>query len=511
MAQLSPIFNLPYFTDNNGDPLAGGRIFTYEAGSTSSLKATYVDQAETASNPNPIVLDAAGRLPGGTAIWLSAGELYNLILTAPDGTTVLKSFDDVSGVILSSGGGGGGGGGVWVETPGASYLSSTSFLVPGNFTAQYGVGNRVRVTITGGYTYGVVTAVSFGGGNTTVTILVDGANLNPSLSAAEYSVLFASPAEAVDAGGVSYFDALPYSAANTVGNKVKALDTSVTAVTNRVNSMRQVWPATGPAGAYTVTVNPAFTSYSADQILTVRFQNAGTGVATININDLGAVGLSQYNTAGTLGNPVIAAGQVSDIAYNGSVFVLLDSLAPAAAAAPRGIQVFTSNGTFTTPAGVSTIRVTCIGGGGGGGSSVDVSGFDSPAWLPGGGGGGGCTSVRYFPTAPGATYAVAIGVAGTGGAYIGPVGTNGGPGGTTSFGVTLVTAPGGSGGVAGGPGGLGGTGGVGELVFIGTPGGVTTPGVATGGGSYGFGGAGGQPAFGQGGLNGTAGVCYVEW
>ena len=511
---LSPIFNLPYFTDNNGDPLAGGCIFAYEAGSNSVLKTTYTSAVGDAENPNPIVLDAAGRLPGGTSIWLESGELYHLVLTAPDGTTVLKEFDDVSGVVVPAGGGGGGASPIWVTTPGATYLSPTSVLVPGNFTAEYALGNRVRVTQPGVLTYGVVTSVSFASGNTTVVVQPDGVSFTPGLTQVDYSVLFAAPNETVDAGGVSYFDALPYSAANTVGSKVKAVDAAVTSVTNRVGAMRQVWEATGPAGTYAVTVSPAVTSYSADQILTVRFQNAGSGPATININGVGAVGLSQYNSAGALGNPVIAANQVSDIAYNGSVFVLLDSLAPTATATPRGMQVFTGNGTFTTPAGVSFIKVTCIGGGGGGGPSYDLIILENSTIAAGGGGGGGCTSTRYISTTPGLTYSVTVGAGGAGGDYfVFPI-PPGQPGGTTSFGITLVTAPGGAGGTSGigAAGGAGGSGGAGDLVLAGFPGSVPTSGfAAVGGGTYGKGGNGGSAGIAQNGASGSAGVCYVEW
>ncbi len=48
--------------DNNGDPLSGGKLYFYETGTT-TLKATYSDEAETTANANPVVLDAYGRQP----------------------------------------------------------------------------------------------------------------------------------------------------------------------------------------------------------------------------------------------------------------------------------------------------------------------------------------------------------------------------------------------------------------------------------------------------------------
>lgn len=48
------------FFDENGDPLAGGKIYSYSAGTTTK-KATYTDETATHQNTNPIILDDAGR------------------------------------------------------------------------------------------------------------------------------------------------------------------------------------------------------------------------------------------------------------------------------------------------------------------------------------------------------------------------------------------------------------------------------------------------------------------
>lgn len=55
---LTPPF-LQFF-DENGDPLAGGKIYSYSAGTTTK-KATYTDETATHQNTNPIILDDAGR------------------------------------------------------------------------------------------------------------------------------------------------------------------------------------------------------------------------------------------------------------------------------------------------------------------------------------------------------------------------------------------------------------------------------------------------------------------
>ena len=46
--------------DNNGDPLAGGKVYTYEAGTTTN-KTMWVDANKAVAATNPIILDAQGR------------------------------------------------------------------------------------------------------------------------------------------------------------------------------------------------------------------------------------------------------------------------------------------------------------------------------------------------------------------------------------------------------------------------------------------------------------------
>lgn len=48
------------FVDDNGKPLAGGQVWTYESGTTTP-KATYADPDGLAVNTNPVILDEAGR------------------------------------------------------------------------------------------------------------------------------------------------------------------------------------------------------------------------------------------------------------------------------------------------------------------------------------------------------------------------------------------------------------------------------------------------------------------
>lgn len=53
-------FLLAGFTDNSGQPLASGKVYTYAAGTTTP-KAVYVDSLEATEEANPVILDSNGR------------------------------------------------------------------------------------------------------------------------------------------------------------------------------------------------------------------------------------------------------------------------------------------------------------------------------------------------------------------------------------------------------------------------------------------------------------------
>lgn len=75
MAVLSPPPKLQFF-DANGNPLVGGKLLSYVAGTTTPL-ATYTDSSGLVANPNPTILDARGE----AGVWLSPAQPYKLRLT----------------------------------------------------------------------------------------------------------------------------------------------------------------------------------------------------------------------------------------------------------------------------------------------------------------------------------------------------------------------------------------------------------------------------------------------
>ena len=88
------------FFTNAGVPLAGGKIYTYGAGG-STPQATYTTSAGNIAHSNPIVLDAAGRVPGGGEIWLTDTLVYKFQLETSTGT-IVQTLDNVSASIGSA-------------------------------------------------------------------------------------------------------------------------------------------------------------------------------------------------------------------------------------------------------------------------------------------------------------------------------------------------------------------------------------------------------------------------
>jgi len=81
--------------DTNGVPLAGGKIYSYQAGTTTP-QTTYTTSAGTAAHTNPIILDSGGRVPNGGEIWLTEAQNYKFILkTSAD--VLIATYDNVSG------------------------------------------------------------------------------------------------------------------------------------------------------------------------------------------------------------------------------------------------------------------------------------------------------------------------------------------------------------------------------------------------------------------------------
>ena len=96
---LSPVGGVAaQFFSNNGVPLAGGKLYTYAAGTTTP-KISYTSSSGSTNHTNPIILDSAGRVPGGE-IWISAPPYKFVLNTSTD--VLIATYDNVLGIGAAS-------------------------------------------------------------------------------------------------------------------------------------------------------------------------------------------------------------------------------------------------------------------------------------------------------------------------------------------------------------------------------------------------------------------------
>ena len=128
------------FFDNNGIILSGGKIFTYAAGTTTP-QASYTSASGTTPHANPIILDSAGRVPGGE-IWLTDGLVYKFVIETST-NVLIGTYDNITGV-------------------------NSNFV---NYTVQEEV-----ITATAGQTVFNLSTINYTPGTNSLSVYIDGVN-----------------------------------------------------------------------------------------------------------------------------------------------------------------------------------------------------------------------------------------------------------------------------------------------------------------------------------------------
>lgn len=142
-----------YAWDRDGSPLAYGKVYTYEAGTTTP-KATYTGEDGSVANTNPVILNGEGY----ASIYLDGS--YNIIVKDSEENTIY-SQDPVSSNLNQE----------WVNCVTASYVSTSSVIMSGNHVAEYTEERSARVSNQStGYAYSRIVSAVYSNGNTTVTL-----------------------------------------------------------------------------------------------------------------------------------------------------------------------------------------------------------------------------------------------------------------------------------------------------------------------------------------------------
>ena len=92
---LSPLFNGVTNFDSTGTILAGGLLYTYQAGSSTPL-STYTTVNGTIANTNPVVLGTDGKLP--QELWLQSGYSYKFVLETSS-NVIVQTYDNIAGIL----------------------------------------------------------------------------------------------------------------------------------------------------------------------------------------------------------------------------------------------------------------------------------------------------------------------------------------------------------------------------------------------------------------------------
>ena len=189
---LSPVGGVAaQFFTNTGAVLTGGKLYTYLAGTTTPA-ATYTSSNGSTAQPNPIVLDAAGRVPSGGEIWLTDGIIYKFVLKDSN-DVLIATYDNISGINSNS----------VAYTNSQEIQTATAGQTVFNLTTmQYQVGtNSLSVFVDGVNQYGPGASYAYTETDSDTVTFVSGLHVGAEV---KFTSTQQQGAGAVDASQVSY-------------------------------------------------------------------------------------------------------------------------------------------------------------------------------------------------------------------------------------------------------------------------------------------------------------------
>lgn len=378
---LTPFLKFREF-DDSGDPLAGGLLYTYVAGTTTP-QATYTDQGGGTPNANPVVLDANGR----ASVWLDPTLSYKLVLKTSAGVTIY-TVDEVVGILEDDS----------VPTAAIQDLAVTAAkLATGAVTGAAG-GGKLAASAINGQT--AETAVAL----TDEFLLYDVSV--PALRKITYANIKKIPT----------IQRLTTGTSQTYTTPSGVLYIKVRMVGGGGGGGGSVGTGSGTPGGN--GGNGGDTTFGAS--LTAGGGSGGGGGTNANAGAGGAGGTATVSAGTTIVSLTGGNGGGGGVMSTDNI----DFMGGAGASSPFGGA---GGAPRHTTAGIAAVTNSGSGGSGGGAYSVSLASS--------GGGGGASAYIEVLISAPAATYLYSIGAAGTAGTAGGSGGVVGGAGGS---GVIIV-------------------------------------------------------------------------
>ena len=239
---LSPVGGAAsQFLDNSGNPLTGGLLYTYAAGTT-TLENTYTTTAATTPNSNPIVMDAAGRLE--SEVWLTGGVAYKFVLKDADGA-LLGTYDDIYGISDNSANGV-----VWSDITGEP-TTLAGYGITDGITAAAAASTYAPINdaaLTGDTTIQDADATSYAAGYLDVP---------QALKTANYGLLLADRGKSVVMNGTSLTLTIPANAsvAFPIGTAIAIINLNATSLTVAITTDTMTLVDSATTGSRTMSQN----------------------------------------------------------------------------------------------------------------------------------------------------------------------------------------------------------------------------------------------------------------
>jgi hypothetical protein len=300
---LSPVAGAAaQFLDNSGNVLTGGKLYTYLAGTTTPA-ATYTSSTGVTFHSNPIILDAAGRVPNGGEIWLSDNVSYKFVLKDSN-DVLIGTWDNLVGI-------------------------NSNFV---NYTSQEEI-----IVATAGQTVFNLSTVTYVPGTNSLQVYVDGVNQYDGITYAyvETDATTVTFTAGLHVGAlVKFTTAVSVSAGTTNANLViydpagtGAVTTTVQAKLRETVSIKDFGAVGDGVADDTLAIQDA-----ADYCTTNGYALQGVPgtyliTATLNLNCNGDLSTMTVNADGTVFTPAIRVGLSTGSNYTSGINLSLPKLA----------------------------------------------------------------------------------------------------------------------------------------------------------------------------------------